>query len=326
MSLVPLITVFGATGAQGGGLARALLQAADRPFRVRAVTRRPGSASARALARQGAEIVAADLDDAASVEHAMRGAHGVFAVTNFWEHRSPERELQQAEHLAEAARRADVRHVIWSTLEDTRRFVEPDGSVMPLLDGGYNVPHFDAKGEADTFFTGRCLPLTRLLTSFYWDNLIHFGLQPQRDAQGRLALRLPMGDAALPGIASADIGACAAALFRQGEAAIGRRVGIAGEHLSGAQMAARLSYALGEPVRHDALDPTDYVRLGLAGGAEMANMFQFKRDFSDEYRTVRDVDATRALHPGLMRFDDFLARHAAQIPIAPVPAAERLAA
>lgn len=317
----PLITIFGATGAQGGGLARALLEGGQRDFRVRAVTRQPGSAAARALSEAGAEIVAADLDDPPSVERAMQGAHGAFCVTNFWAHFSAERELAQADTLAEAARRAGVRHVIWSTLEDTRRFIEPDGLTLPLLQGSFNVPHFDAKGEADEFFIGRGLPLTRLLTSFYWDNLIHFGLQPQRGADGQLDFVLPMGDAALPGIAAADIGACAAALFRQGEAAIGRKIGIAGEHLSGAQMAAALSRALDEPVRHVALSREAYAALGFPGADEMASMFHFKQDFETEYRAARSVAATRALHPGLMDFATWLRANAARMPVTPRVAA-----
>jgi uncharacterized protein YbjT (DUF2867 family) len=319
MSLKPLIAVFGATGAQGGGLAHALLRDAERPFRVRAVTRRPGSDAARALAEQGAEIFAADLDDPASVERAMRGAHGAFCVTSFREHLSPERELQQALHLAEAAQRSGVRHVVWSTLEDTRRFVEPDGRTMPVLGGHYNVPHFDAKGQADLLFIERGLPLTRLLSSFYWDNLIHFGMQPVRGADGGLDFVLPMGRAALPGIAAADIGACAAAIFRQGASTLGRRIGIAGEHLDGAQMARSLGRALGEPVRHVAMDPADYARLGFPGADDLANMFRFKQLFETEFRAARDVEATRALHPALMRFDDFLARHAHELPVAPRP-------
>ncbi|HEX2541831.1 MAG TPA: NmrA/HSCARG family protein [Caldimonas sp.] len=317
----PLITIFGATGAQGGGLARALLGAPERAFRVRAVTRRPGSPAAQALSELGAEICAADLGDLASVERAMQGAHGAFCVTNYWELLSPERELEQADHLAEAAQRSGVRHVVWSTLEDTRRFVAPDGTTMPVLMQHYNVPHFDAKGQADALFIGRGLPLTRLLTSFYWDNLIHFGMQPLRGADGRLRFTLPMGDAALPGIAAADIGACAAAIFGRGEAAIGERIGVAGEHLTGAQMAAALSRALGEPVQHVAMTPSDYARLGFPGAADLANMFRFKTAFNAEFRAARPVEATRALHPGLMRFDDFLARHAAELQIAPRAAA-----
>lgn len=317
----PLITIFGATGAQGGGLARALLDGGPRDFRVRAVTRQPGGAAARALFERGAEIVAADLDDPASVERAMQGAHGAFCVTPYWAHGSAERELAQADALAAGARRAGVRHVVWSTLEDTRRYIEPDGATLPLLQGRYNVPQFDAKGEADQRFIGRGLPLTRLLTSFHWDNLIHFGMQPRRGADGRLDFVLPMGDAALPGIAAADIGACAAALFRQGEAAIGRKVGIAGEHLSGARMAEALGRTLGEPVRHVALSCAAYAALGFPGAAEMANMFRFQQDFEVEVRAARDVEATRALHPGLMDFDAWLRAHAARIPVAPRVAA-----
>jgi hypothetical protein len=149
----PLITVFGATGAQGGGLARALLQSDDRPFRVRAVTRKPGGPAARALSELGAEIVAADLDDPASVQRAMQGAHGAFCVTNYWEYFSPEREIKQADTMAEAARLAGVRHVIWSTLDDTRRFVQPDGSRMPVLMGRQR--RTDGKGEADHLFVDR---------------------------------------------------------------------------------------------------------------------------------------------------------------------------
>jgi uncharacterized protein YbjT (DUF2867 family) len=312
----PLITIFGATGAQGGGLARALLGTPERAFRVRAVTRRPGSPAAQALSELGAEICAADLDDAASLERAMRGAHGAFCVTNYWEHLSPERELEQADRLAEAAQRNDVRHVVWSTLEDTRRFVEADGTTMPVLMQHYNVPHFDAKGEADRLFIGRGLPLTRLLTSFYWDNLIHFGMQPQRGADGRLHFVLPMGEARLPGIAAADIGVCAAALFRDSRAFVGRRIGIAGEHLTGEQMAQALARALGEPVSHVAMEPADYAQLGFAGAAELANMFRFKHDCEAEYCAARDPAAARALHPGLMGFDRFLAFHATQLPIA----------
>ena len=116
-----IIAVVGATGAQGGGLVRAILADRNGEFRVRALTRNPDSDKARALAAAGAELVRADLDDQASLERAFAGAHGVFALTNFWEHFSPEKELAQAGNQARAAKAAGVHHVIWSTLEDTRR-------------------------------------------------------------------------------------------------------------------------------------------------------------------------------------------------------------
>lgn len=315
MNDAPLITIFGATGAQGGGLARNILARHKPDYRVRAVTRKPEGDAARELASLGAEIVTADLDDAASVERAMQGAHGAYCVTNFWEHFSPDKELKQVENLAKGAQRAGVAHVIWSTLEDTRRFAPADGRRMPVLMGKYNVPHFDAKGEANHFFTDRDLPVTLLHTSFYWDNLVHFGMGPQRGADGRLVFVLPMGDKRLPGIAAADIGACAAGVFRSGQKMVGRSIGIAGEHLSGAEMAAALSRALDEAVTHVAMAPQEYAKLGFPGAEDLANMFQFKHDFNEAYCAARPVAESHALHPGLMNFEAWLLGAGGQIKV-----------
>ena len=311
-----IITVFGATGAQGGGLARAILADPQQRFRVRAVTRKPDSPAARALAEIGADIVVADLDDAASVKRALDGAHGAFCVTNFWEHFSPEKELAQADTMAQAALDARVKHVVWSTLEDTREFVTP-GSRMPVLMGKYNVPHFDAKGEANRAFIARGLPVTLLYTSFYWDNLVHFGMQPQRGPDGGLNFVLPMGEAKLPGIACSDIGPCAFSIFARGEELIGKSIGIAGEHLSGAEMARELALALGEPVRHVALSPKEYAALGFPGADDLANMFQFKAEFEHMYCSARRVECSRELNPKLQSFVQWLAQNAARMPIQP---------
>jgi uncharacterized protein YbjT (DUF2867 family) len=310
-----LITVFGATGTQGGGLARALLADPQHRFRLRAVTRKPHGAAAQALARAGAEVVAADFDDAASLRRALEGADGAFCVTNFWEHMDPQRELAQARNLARAASLAQVRHVVWSTLEDTRDIVPPGIGAMPLLKGRYNVPHYDAKGEANAAFTAGGVPTTFLYTSFYWDNLIHFGMQPVRGRDGRLAFILPMGEAKLPGMAAADIGACAFAIFTRGEELVGKSVGVAGEHLSGAQMAEQLALALGEPVTHVAMPPEQYARLGFPGADDLANMFQFKRDFERRYCASRDLACARELHPQLLTFAAWLARNKSRLPI-----------
>jgi len=310
----PTLTVFGATGAQGGGLARAIVADPQLRFHLRAVTRNPDSHAARALAAAGAEVFVADLDDAASVARAMLGSYGAFCVTNFWEHFSPEKELVQAQTMAQAAADAGLKHVIWSTLEDTREYVVP-GSRMPALLGKYNVPHFDGKGEANRVFIERGVPTTLLYTSFYWDNLIHFGMQPQRGADGRLAFVLPMGDAKLPGIAAADIGACAFAVFLRGKELIGKSVGIAGEHLTGSQMAEQLTLALGEPVAHAALTPREYAVLGFPGADDLANMFQFKAEFERVYCTSRSLACTRELPPQASTFAQWLARHRAQLPI-----------
>lgn len=285
----PVIAVFGATGAQGGGLVRALLRDPWRRFAVRALTRQPAARAARALAQAGAEVMQADLDRPGTLGAALEGAHGVFGVTDFWEHFSPERELRQAAQLASAAARARVRHLIWSTQEDTRVGTE-----------GWAVPQMDAKGQADAFF--RALPTTYLLPSFYWDNFIHLGLHPQREPDGHLHWPLPLGTARLSGIAAEDIGNCVAALFVQGEAVVGERIGLAGEQLTGPQMADVLSRVLGEPVRHRAVAPEAFGRQPFPGASEMARMFAYQQAEEAGYCAARSPEVARALHPGLLVF------------------------
>lgn len=306
MSDKKTIAIIGATGAQGGGLARAMLQDPARLLRVRAITRNPSSEPATELARRGAEVVTADLDDVESLKHAFRGAYGAFCVTNFWEHFSPEREIAQATNMADAARDAGLEHVIWSTLEDTRRWVPLDDDRMPTLMDHYKVPHFDAKGEANRAFTERGVPTTFLLTSFYWENFLSPGMAPSSSPDGTLAITLPMGDAKLPGIAADDIGACAYGIFQAERKYVGQTVGIAGEHLTGNDMAAALSRALGVTVRYHDVEPDAYRQLGFPGAEDLGNMFQFKRDFNADYCDARDPKVARRLNPALQTFEDWL--------------------
>jgi len=310
-----IIAVVGATGAQGGALVRAILADRDGPFAARALTRNPESEKGRALAAAGAEVVAANLDDLASLERAFAGAYGAFCLTNFWEHFSPERELAQAANMARAVKAAGVQHVIWSTLDDTRRLVPLDDDRMPTLMGKYKVPHFDAKGEADHYFRDQGVPTTFLETVYYWENLIFFGAGPQKGPDGKLAIAFPMDDKKLPAIGVEDIGKVAYAIFKRGKEFIGKTVGIAGEHLSGAEMAAALTRALGREIRFNPVTPEVYRNFGFPGADDMGNMFQFKRDFNDYYRKSRNVDFTRSLVPDLQSFETWLSRHKNEIPI-----------
>jgi uncharacterized protein YbjT (DUF2867 family) len=309
-----IIAVVGATGAQGGGLVRAILDDPDGEFGVRVLSRDVQSGQVQALARRGAETAAADLDDGPGLERALQGAYGAFFVTFYWAHGSPEREQAQAGNMARAARGAGIRHAVWSTLEDTRHWIPLDDPRMPTLMGQYKVPHFDAKGASDRFFRSAGVPTTFLLTSFFWENFITLDLGPQRGPDGGLVLTLPMGDAKLPGIAARDIGRCALGIFRQGERHLGRTLGICGDQLTGAEMALALTRALGQEVRYDAVDPAQYRRLGLPGAEELGNMFQFKRDFADTYCGARSTGTARALNPGLETFDAWLARNRERLP------------
>lgn len=310
-----IIAVVGATGAQGGGLVRAIAADPDGPFTARAITRDVNSDKARELAALGVEVVAADIDDAESVRRAFEGAYGAFCVTFFWGHFSAEKEIEQARIMANAARDAGVQHVIWSTLEDTRELVPLSDDRMPTLHGKYKVPHFDGKGEADKVFAEAGVPVTYLLTSFYWDNFIHFGMGPARGADGKLAITLPMGDAKLPGIAAEDIGRCAYGVFQHPEL-IGHRVGISGEHVSGSEMAAGFSEIAGEDVNYNSVDPNVYRSFGFPGADDLGNMFQYKRDFEADFRAQRDVDATRRLNPRLQSFAQWLKDNIERMPVA----------
>jgi uncharacterized protein YbjT (DUF2867 family) len=315
MAQKKIITVFGATGAQGGGLVRAILHDKNSEFAVRAVTRDPDSEHANNLAAMGAEIVVADIDNAEEVQKAMNGAYGAFCVTFFWAHFSPEKEMAEAKIMAEAAKAAGLKHVIWSTLEDTRHYIPLTDNRMPTLQGKYKVPHFDAKGEADHYFIDAGVPTTFLLASFYWENMIYFGAGPKRGEDGVLAITFPMGNKKLSGIGSGDIGKCAYGIFKKGTSLIGKRIGVAGDEPTCREMAASLTKALGEEVRYNDVTPDLYRSFGFPGADELGNMFQFYRDFEEVCVSTRHVPYSKELDPGLQNFDTWLKHNAKKIPI-----------
>ncbi|MFN0181044.1 MAG: NmrA/HSCARG family protein [Gemmatimonadales bacterium] len=308
------IAVMGATGAQGGGLVRSIL-AESGQFTVRAITRKPTGPAAEALKASGAEVVAGDADDAGSLAAAFAGADGVFAVTNFWEHGSAEREGRQAAAIAEAAKNAGVRHLVWSTLEDTRRWVPLSDPRLPTLHGKYKVPHFDAKGEADRLFVDSGVPTTFLQAAFYWDNFIHFGMGPRAGADGQAVLALPLGGVPLPGIAAADIGAVAHGIFKRGVSTAGQYVPASGEILTGEQLAAKFSRALGKPVTFANVPFDVYRGLGFPGAEDLGNMFQFQAILGEEFLKRRDPVVSRSFAPKILDFDGWLAANAGRITI-----------
>ncbi|MCM8571024.1 NmrA/HSCARG family protein [Gramella jeungdoensis] len=301
-----IIAVVGATGAQGGGLVRAILNHPEGGFKARAITRNPSSDKAKELKAQGAEVVEADIDDKESIIKAFKGAYGAYCMTNFWEHFSPEKELQQARNMAEAGKEAGLKHVIWSTLEDTRKWISLDDDRMPTLMEKYKVPHFDAKGEADEYFSNSGIPYTLLFTSFYWDNFIHFGMGPQKGEDGELAITLPMDNKQLAGIAAEDIGKCAFGIFKAGDTYKNKIVGIAGEHLTGKEMAETFTEVYGKKVNYNAIKPEVYRSFDFQGADDLGNMFQFYAEEEEYFCTIRDVNATRKLNPELLNFRQWL--------------------
>jgi len=316
-----IIAVVGATGAQGGGLVRAILADPAGPFTARALTRNAESGAARELASQGAEVIEADLDDETSLRKAFDGAYGAYVVTNFWAQRTPEQEtertraemeLDQAAAAARAAKDAELLHVVWSTLEDTRPHFQRLGIDVPNALGSYKVPHFDAKGEANASFTALGVPTTFLQTTFYYEAFLQ-GQGPRRNDNGELVLTLPMADNTMALIAAEDIGKTA--LFRRGGQFIGKTVSIAGTHATGEELAATFTAALGEKVVYRPLT-TDAMRAsGQPIALEMANMFQFYSEASEYFTAVRDLDLVRELNPELQPLDTWLNQHKNEIPL-----------
>jgi uncharacterized protein YbjT (DUF2867 family) len=315
MSQKKIIVVFGATGTQGGGLAHAILNDPNSEFTVRAITRDTTSDKAKELASLGAEVVAADIDNIASIKKALEGAYGAYFVTFYWAHFSPEKEDEQFRNMAEAAKDAGLKHIVVSTLEDTREFVPLHDDRMPTLMEKYKVPHFDAKGAAKKYFTDLKLPVTFFHISFYWDNLIYFGSGPKPGADDKLAITFPIGDKPMSGIGAADIGKCAYGIFKKGTSLVGKTIGVAGEHLTGYEMAAALSKALGKEVVYNKVPAAVYRGFGFPGADDLANMFQFYEEFADELMDVRDVEYSKELNPGLQNFEEWLKDNAKLIPL-----------
>lgn len=310
-----IIAVMGATGAQGGGLARAILNDKNSEFSIRAVTRNASSDKAKELARLGADVVEANIDDIQSLKKVFAGCYGAYCVTFYWSHLSPEKELSEAKAMAEAAKAAGLKHVIWSTLEDTRKWIPLDDNRMPTLMEKFKVPHFDAKGEANKFFEQAGVPTTYLNTSFYWDNFIYFGSGPQKGEDGNYTLVFPMGDKKLPAIAVEDIGKCAYGVFKRGPEFIGKSLYISGENLTIKQMAEAMTKALGVNIGYKDVPPDVYRSFGFPGADDLGNMFQFKRDFEEYYSGIRDIKFAKSLNPELLSFKDWLAKYGSKIPL-----------
>ncbi|KAJ1194816.1 hypothetical protein NDU88_004101 [Pleurodeles waltl] len=292
MAAKKVITVFGATGAQGGAVARALLQ---RPgFAVRAVTRDVNRPASQALRDLGATVVKGDLDNQKSVEEAMHGAHGVFLVTNFFDSFSKEKEVQQGKRVADVAKRLGTKHVVFSGLEN----------VKALTGGKLEVMHLDGKGEVEQYFWDTGVPMTSVRVSFYFENFLTIAKPVKAPEGDYYNLVLPMADIPLDGISVADIGPVVASIFQSPEGYLGKALGLSSERLTVQQYAEILSKHMGKTVLDSKISPENYEKLGFPGAKELANMFRFFWTKID-----RDIELTRQLNPNVKSFDQFLSEN-----------------
>ncbi|XP_044513114.1 nmrA-like family domain-containing protein 1 isoform X4 [Gracilinanus agilis] len=290
-----LVVVFGATGAQGGSVAKTLLE--DGTFRVRVVTRNPQQKAAKHLKHQGAEVVQGDQNDEKSLEPALAGAYAAFIVTNYWENLDQEQEIKQTwsllqgKLLADLSKRLGLSYVVYSGLENVKK----------LTGGQLIVRHFDGKGEVEEYFRALDVPMISVRLPCYFENLLTYFL-PQKapDGNGYL-LSLPMGDVPMDGMAVADLGPVVLSLLKSPEGYVGRNIGLSTCKHTATEYASLLSKYTGKTVHDAKTSPEDYEKLGFPGAQELANMFRFYTMNPD-----RDVELTFKLNPKARTLEQWL--------------------
>ncbi|KAL3848421.1 hypothetical protein ACJMK2_019279 [Sinanodonta woodiana] len=286
MASKKIVVVFGASGAQGGSVARALLQ--NPSFAVRAVTRDLDGKGAQELKKLKIDVVKGDIDDQESLKKVVAGAYGCFLVTNYWEHLDANRELQQGKNVVDACKATGIKHLVFSGLENT----EGSGVAGP-------VPHFDAKGKIEDYIQKSGISYTSTRLSFYSENFLSF-FPPRKIAENKYAVSVPMGNKPLFVISVNDLGPCVAEIFKDPSKYNGKRIGLAGDELTVDQVCAILSKHL-KPKQFENTKTSyeDFAKLGFPGAAELAYMFHFYQ-LKDN---LRDVALTKKLNPKVLSFD-----------------------
>jgi len=278
-----LVTVFCATGKQGGGAVRYLLQ--DRSFSVRAVTRNPNSDSAKALAALGAEVFKANLDDRHSVFEAVKGSYGVIGITDFWTANGTEE--TQGKNIVDAAKAAGVKHFVWSTLDHSE----------------LKIPHWETKANVDDYLKESGIPRTSIYTASFWENLGHpfFGLK--RDSNGTLLLDVPYAtDGPMPSIAGSDCGVIAGIALQNPEKYIGKDIHAAMDVTTPRKLAALMQEIVGEKVNVKEMSMEEFDKSKETAWEELwLNMKWFYL-----YYTLRDVPGTLAILPNAKSAKDMI--------------------
>jgi uncharacterized protein YbjT (DUF2867 family) len=288
------ILVIGATGAQGGSVARRLL--ARGKFGVRCLTRHPDSDMAAALRKAGADVVRGDLDAPETLHPALKGCYGVYGVTNFWEHF--EKEYDQGKNLIDAVAKAGITHFVFSTLPPCKK----------ISGGKLEVPHFDLKAQLEEYVRSLKLNATFVHIAFYFDNFLFF-LPPKKQGDGTFAIGFPQGDVPLAGVAVEDVGSIVAPIFERPDEYLGKVVGIVGDDLTGDQYAEKMTRILGTKVVYNHVPREVFASFGFPGADDLANMFEFNRLYIPNRQA--DLKTCRALNPKMQSFESWLKSHKA---------------
>ncbi|HXO75185.1 MAG TPA: NmrA/HSCARG family protein [Puia sp.] len=288
----PVILVTGATGAQGGSVARSLLQ--TNRYTVRCLTRNTGSDKARALGKAGAQLAEGDLSDMESLLRAMQGCSGVFGVTNFWEHF--EKEFQQGKNLVDAVNESGIRHFVYSSLP----------SYVELSTGQFPVPHCDIKAALENYSRSLSLPATFVHIAFYYENFFTF-FPPQRKEDGIYYFGFPQGDTRLSMASVDDIGPIVKQIFACPEIYLGRTVGVVGEDRTCKEYAAIMSRVLGITIRYNHIQRDIFSGFDFPGAEELANMFEVQRLHIP--RRSQALMESYCMNPAMQSFESWLEKN-----------------
>ena len=247
-----IILVTGATGQQGGAVARQLLKQPG--FAVRALTRNPGKPAARALAQAGAEVIRGDLNDPASVRRALEGVYGVFSVQNFME-AGFDGEILQGKLIADAAKAAGVQHFVYSSVVSADRRT--------------GLPHFESKWQIEQHIGQSGLSHTILRPAGFMQNWYNYMREPI--LHGTLPLPLSP-EKTLQQISVDDIGAFAALAFQNPSRWHGRTIELAGEEPTLSRVAELLTRAVGHTVKYVQVP---WEQFQQSAGEEMTKMYRW---------------------------------------------------
>ncbi|MFN8290371.1 MAG: NmrA/HSCARG family protein [Chitinophagaceae bacterium] len=291
----PQVLVTGATGAQGGSVARTLMR--EGKFRVRILTRNPQSYRALVLQRAGAEIVVGDMQDKESLKKAMAGVYGVFGVTNFWEHYGNEYEL--GKNLADAAEECAVSHLVMHTLPDYHQ----------LSNGKYSVPHYDLKAKLETYIRSRPVPASFVHMGFYYENFLSF-FPLQKDNSGNYYFGFPQGQTKLAAVSVEDTGPVVSYLFGHPAEMMGKTVMITGADLTCDEYAAIMEKVLGKRIYYTHIPANVYKAYDFPGAAELAAMFEVQRLYIPGRQ--KELEESLRMNPAMQSFEAWVAKNKAK--------------
>jgi len=283
------ILVVGATGMQGGGVARHLLKRGV--FNVRCMTRRPDSEPAGLLKQHGAEVVQADLDNSESIRRAVEGCKGVFGVTNFWE--AYFREYDQGVNLINAAAEAEVGHLVLSTLP----------SAKSMSQGALELPHFETKARMEEHAQLRSAPFTFVHVAFYYENFLNY-FPPRGQPDGNYSFGFPLGDACLGAVAAEDIGGVVAKIFESRPEFVNKTLEIIGDEMPARTYAEIMTLVLRRKIAYSHVARETYASMGFPGARELADMFEFLRVYTPSRRA--HITRCRHLFPEMQTFETWI--------------------